>query len=165
MIRLWRATRSFWRLAMGRIQTRSSRHDSECEYCERRQRRGKGMRSCPGGVIILVLCTAATLFADVAKVKAEPNLERRSALALDEAESMLTAARKSYDGGQIEQFKSELKQTAELIDLSYDSLQETGKNARRSPKWFKRAEQRLLYMLRRVDALQRDVAIEDKPFV
>jgi len=124
------------------------------------------MRSCPGAVIIIVvLCTAATLFADVARVKAEPNLERRSALALDEAESMLTAARKSYDGGQIEQFKSELKQTAELIDLSYESLQETGKNARRSPKWFKRAEQRLLYMLRRVDALQRDVAIEDKAFV
>src|SRR5690349_16691853 len=123
MIRLWRATRSFWRRAMDSIRMRNSRHGSECESCERRQRRGKRMRSCPGAVIIIVvLCTAATLFADVARVKAEPNLERRSALALDEAESMLTAARKSYDGGQIEQFKSELKQTAELIDLSYESL-------------------------------------------
>lgn len=123
------------------------------------------MRSCLAAVTILVLFTTATLFADVARIKAEPNLEKRSALALDEAESMLTAARKSYDGGQVEQFKSELKQTAELIDLSYESLQETGKNARKSPKWFKRAEQRLLYMLRRVDTLQRDVAVEDRPLV
>ena len=123
------------------------------------------MRSCLGALAILVLFSSVTLFADVAKVKAEPNLERRSALALDEAESLLTAARKSYEGGEIDQFKRELKQTAELIDLSYESLQETGKNARRSPKWFKRAEQRLLYMLRRVDALQRDVAVEDRPLV
>jgi len=123
------------------------------------------MCSCPGAVIILVLCTAATLFADVARVKAEPNLERRSALALDEADASLTAARKSYEAGQVEEFKSELKQTSELIELSYESLQETGKNARRSPKWFKRAEQRLLYILRRVDALQRDVSVDDKPLV
>ena len=123
------------------------------------------MHTYVGAVTLLVLFSAATVSADAARVKAEPNLERRSALALDEADSMLTAARKSYEGGQIEQFKSELHQTVELIDLSYESLEETGKNARRSPKWFKRAEQRLLYLRRKVDALHRDVTVDDRPFV
>lgn len=123
------------------------------------------MHSYLGAVGLLFLFSAVTVCADVARVKAEPNLERRSALALDEADSMLTAARKSYEGGQIEQFKTELHQTVELVDLSYQSLEETGKSARRSPKWFKRAEQRLLYLRRRVDALQRDVTVDDRAFV
>lgn len=113
--------------------------------------------------VLIAVLTALPALADIERVKAEPNLERRSALALDEADSALTASRKAYDSGQLDEFRKQLNEAGDLVQLSYQSLQETGKRARRSPKWFKRAEQRLLLILRRVDALAKDVSTDDKP--
>jgi len=118
-----------------------------------------------GRYLLLVLLCLGCLHADVEKVKAEPNLTRRSTLALDEAESALTAARKSYDGGQMPEFQKDLKEAGDLVELSYEALQDTGKRARHDPKWFKKAEQRLLVMLRRVDALAKDVSTDDRAVV
>ena len=111
-----------------------------------------------------VLCCAA-LHADIAAVKAEPNLERRSQMALDEAENGVADAKKNYDAGKLPEFRQAVGLVAELAELSYTSLEQTGKRARRSPKWFKRAEQRLLVLLRKLDSLEKDVSIEDRSLV
>lgn len=110
--------------------------------------------------LMLALCAAA--FGDVAEVKAEPNLERRSQLALDEAETRIGAAKQVYDAGKLGEFRQTVTEIGDLAELSYTSLEQTGKRARRSPKWFKRAEQRLLVLIRKVDSLEKDVSLEDR---
>jgi hypothetical protein len=114
-------------------------------------------------VATLTLCVAA--FADIAAVKAEPNLERRSQLALDEAESRVGTAKQTYEEGKLQEFRQAVTEIGDLAELSYSSLEETGKRARRNPKWFKRAEQKLLVLIRKVDSLEKDVSIEDRQFV
>lgn len=98
-----------------------------------------------------------------AALKAEPNLERRSAIALDKAEEHIGAARSAYQGNKLEEFKSHLDDAGRMTDLCYQSLQDSGKRARKSPKWFKHAEQKLLVMLRRLDSLVKDTSVDDRP--
>jgi hypothetical protein len=115
---------------------------------------------------VLVLVSAVvSLHADVASVKAEPNLEKRSQLALDHAEQEIAAAKKAYSAGQFEDFKRLLTEVADLADVCYGALEDTGKRARRAPKWFKKAEQKLLTIIRRIGSLEKDVAIEDRDLV
>ena len=121
------------------------------------------MQTLKAVAIIAFCCTVGR--ADIAAVKAEPNLERRSQMALDEAENGIAAAKKSYDDGNLAEFRKALSEVGELAELSYTSLDQTGKRARRSPKWFKRAEQRLLVLIRRADSLEKDVSIDDRPLV
>lgn len=116
-------------------------------------------------VSAIVLVAAAALQADLAAVKAEANLERRSQLALQHAEEEIAAAKKAYDSGSIDDFKRLVGEIGELAELSYDSLEDTGKRARRDPKWFKRAEQKLLGVLRKIDSLEKDVSIDDRDLV
>jgi hypothetical protein len=115
--------------------------------------------------LILILACFGAAPADIASVRAEPNLERRSQLAIDGAESSLAAAKQSYDEGRMDSFRQKVQEVGELAELSYTSLEKTGKRARRSPKWFKRAEQRLLVLIRKVDSLEKDVSIEDRDLV
>ena len=95
----------------------------------------------------------------------EKNLEKRSEVALQYASKEIDAAREFYASDQVEEFKRSVKQVGTLAELSYKSLQDTGKKARRSPKWFKRAELRLRGILRRIDGLEKDVSFDDRPLV
>jgi hypothetical protein len=114
---------------------------------------------------VLILMAAVALQADLATVKAEPNLERRSQFALQHAEEEIAAAKKSYDAGSLDDFKRLVGEIGDLAELSYDSLEDTGKRARRDPKWFKRAEQKLLGIMRKIDSLEKDVSIDDRDVV
>ena len=115
--------------------------------------------------VVAALLFASALSADLAGVKAEPNLERRSQLALQHAEEEISAAKKAYDAGNNDEFRRLVGEAAELAELSYDSLEDTGKRARRDPKWFKRAEQKLLLVIRRISSLEKDVSIDDRELV
>ena len=108
---------------------------------------------------------AGTGLADMEKVKAESNPERRSDLALAHADEELTVARKAYDDGEIATFSNSLKEVAELAQLSLESLDSTGKRARRNPRFWKRAEQKLMLLLRRLDGLEKSVSIDDRALV
>lgn len=112
-----------------------------------------------------LLCAALFAVADEATVRAEDNLEKRSQLALEEADAQIDAARKAYNDGDIAKFREHTGAAANMAELCYESLQETGKRARRSPKWFKRAEQKLVFLLRRISSLSNDVEAEDRPTV
>jgi hypothetical protein len=107
----------------------------------------------------------AALHADIGQVRAEPDLEKRSYLAIQHAGTELDAARKAYSEDNMPEFKDLVGEIGDLAELSYKSLQDTGKKARKSPKWFKRAEQALRKLLRGVDNLEKDVSLDDRPLV
>lgn len=104
----------------------------------------------------------ALLAFDLAAVRQEPNLERRSDLALDNAASAITACGQAYNAGDLEKTKAEASEIEESVTLSYDSLRETGKDPRRSPKYFKRAEVATRQLLRRLDGLIESMSVSDR---
>lgn len=100
--------------------------------------------------------------ADLAAVKAEPNLEKRSEKALVYAGELLTAMRGELDRGDVAKIKEQLVEFQSAIDLSVDSLTATGKNARNNPKYFKRAEVRLRELNRRLATFKSDMNLDDR---
>lgn len=115
--------------------------------------------------VALLLIAALSLRADLASIKAEPNAEKRSDLALAHAETEITEAKKRYEAGETKAFREMIEEVAQLAELSYESLESTGKRARKSPKYFKRAEQKLLVLIRRIGSLEKDVSLEDRDAV
>ncbi len=98
---------------------------------------------------------------DLAAVRSEPNLERRSERALENANAALDSAREAYKSSDFAATQSALEETRESVDLSYQSLQETGKEPRRSQA-FKRAELRTRELLRRLDGLRESFSPADR---
>src|SRR5262245_36578165 len=105
---------------------------------------------------------ALALAFDLAAVKSEPNLEKRSDRALDNANVALDAARDAYNNGDYDQSQAQLDEVGASVDLAYESLTQTGKDPRRSPKWFKRAELRTRELLRRLEGLRDTVSFADR---
>ena len=116
-------------------------------------------------------CSLAALFAallsalDLDSIRKEPNFERRSELALANADSALDRARDAYQKGDDSLFKSSLSEVSESIALTKQSLDESGKNARRKPKYFKKAEIGIRRLSRRLDNLRVEVSVDDRPAV
>ena len=111
------------------------------------------------------LLAAGTLRADLKLALAEPNLEKRSKLALDNAASAFKALREAYQKGDNEQLAAYATEIQESVDLAYTSLEQTGKNPRKSPKWFKQAEIDTRALLRRLDSFQQDMNFADRPLL
>ena len=117
-------------------------------------------------ISLLVLASAgATDTGDYPTVMAEQNLEKRSELALKEADARITAAKLAYDDQKMQEFRSQIAQSQELVELSYKSLVDTGKRARKSPKYFKRAEKNIRALMRRLDSLALEVGLENREVV
>ena len=113
-------------------------------------------------LLVAVLLLSGVLRADLEQAKAEPNLGKRSALALDHAFDALTQARDAYakgDNAQVQKWATEIQ---ESVALAETSLHETGKNPRKSPKWFKRAESSTRDLLRRLEAFQQAMDVSDR---
>src|ERR1039457_424895 len=108
-----------------------------------------------GGRTILMLlalglvAAAGLLHADLKAALAEHDLGKRSKLALDNAGSALKAA----------------LEIQESVDLAWDSLESTGKNPRKSPRWFKQAEIETRSLLKKLETLQHDMGFEDRPLL
>lgn len=114
-------------------------------------------------VAAILPLAAMALLGNVEAVKQEPNLERRSDLALNYADDKLDAAKELYDKGQSAAFQASLSEMIELVDLSYKSLQDSGKRARRNPKYFKRAEMKIRALLRRLTTFEVEMSTDDRP--
>jgi len=109
------------------------------------------------------LLFAVPLRADLQKALAEPNLEKRSQLALENAAAVYKNARAAYDRGDLDAVTAAAKEIEESVDLAYTSLTKTGKDPRRSPKWFKKAEIQTRDLLRRLDSFQQEMSFSDRP--
>ena len=101
----------------------------------------------------MLLLLTLMLALDLAGIKAEPRLEKRSQLALQFADSALDSARDLYKKGEIDACRTALGEIETAVQLSYDSLLATGKDPRRNSKPFKDAEKSTRQILRRLDSL------------
>lgn len=110
---------------------------------------------------LLILCLAF----DLTSIRLEPNLERRSERAIDNASSAMDLARDASSAGEADKAKSALEELRDSVDLAYQSLVDSGKSARRSPKFFKRAELKTRELMRRLDGLAQAVDSEERVFV
>jgi hypothetical protein len=115
------------------------------------------------GALGFLVAMGLVLGADLAAVKAEPNLEKRAEKALVYAGEMVTAMRGELDRNDVEKIQTQLKDFEAAVELAVDSLKATGKNARRSPKHFKKTELRLRELLRRLETLRQDMSLDDRP--
>jgi hypothetical protein len=98
---------------------------------------------------------------DLATVKSEPNLEKRSDLALTNANLALDGARDAYKKGDIDNIQPHLDEVLDSVELAYQSLSDTGKDPRKD-KFFKRAELRTRELLRRLEGLGQTVSFADR---
>jgi hypothetical protein len=114
---------------------------------------------------LVLALSPTTLRADLAQVKAESNLEKRSKLALEHAAQMLKSARAAYDSGEGDKTPALVAEVAESVELAHTSLKETGKNPRKSPKYFKHAEIETRALLKRIEAFQDDMNVSDRPML
>ena len=116
-------------------------------------------------LLLGIVLVSGVLRADLQQAKAEPNLGKRSALALDNAFNALTQARDAYTKGENAKVETFTKEIIESVALAETSLHATGKNPRKSPKWFKRAEGSTRELLRRLDSFQQDMDASDRPML
>jgi len=103
-------------------------------------------------------------FADVAALKAEPDLEKRSELALAEADQEIDTARKAYSDGDEKAGAAALEDLTMAVNLSYDALQHAHTPPRKS-KYYKRAELKVRALMRRLASLRDEVGFETRPIV
>jgi hypothetical protein len=109
---------------------------------------------------LFIALLATQLYAlDLGAVKNEPNL---SDLALQYAHSALDTGREAYAAGDIDKAETAFEEVGSSVDLAYDSLGQTGKDPRRSPKFFKRAEMSSRQLLRRLDGMMESMSVVEK---
>jgi hypothetical protein len=113
---------------------------------------------------MLVLLTLI-LALDLAGIRTEPKLEKRSELALRYADSAIDAARDLYKKGDVDGSRAALGEVEAGVQLSYDSLMATGKDARRNSRPFKEAEKATRQILRRLDSLSDFMSAIDRSAV
>ncbi len=116
-------------------------------------------------VAALLVLAAGSVRADLKQAMAEPNLEKRSKLALENAETAYAAARTAYDKGNNSQVSADISEMVQSVNLAYDSLNATGKDPRKSPKWFKRAEIESRNLLRKINDFQDEMDYSDRPLL
>jgi hypothetical protein len=100
-------------------------------------------------------------FADISGAKAEPNLEKRSDLALENANQAIDGARAAYQAGDMKKTEAELKEVQESVDLSLDALENSGKKPRDNSH-YKKAEIKLRAMLRRLSGFRDEMSVDDR---
>jgi hypothetical protein len=115
-------------------------------------------------MLTMLLC-CVPLAADMAQVRAEPNLEKRSKAALELAERSLKASRQAYAAGETQHAAELLDEVEQSVELAESSLRETHKDPIKSPKHFKYAEIKTVDLLRKIEAFSQDMSVDDRPMI
>ncbi len=100
--------------------------------------------------------------ADLAAALAEPDLEKRSEKATQAASASFAAAKKLFHEGDKPGEAFMLTGVREAVNLAIKSLEDSGKDARRSPKYFKKAEIELRKLLRNLEDLRIATGVDDR---
>ena len=107
---------------------------------------------------------ALALALDLATIKVEPRLEKRSELALSYADTAVNKARDAYNKGEYEKCTEALEEVRAAVTLSYESLLATGKEPRKTGA-FKDAEKDTRQLLRRLESLKDMMSVVDRPTI
>jgi len=122
-------------------------------------------RGCWMAVLALAWMAGSSRGDELAQARAEPNLEKRARLALDESAAALEAARSDYQKGDNDRVAADAARIVDSVDLAFLSLNQTGKDPRKSSRWFKYAEIQTRGLLRKLDSLERDMSYADRPML
>jgi len=122
------------------------------------------MRTSSSVVLALLLSGGVLLQADLKRALAEPNLEKRSGIALDNALAALKLARAAYDAGKNDEVVQDTAEVQESVELAAKSLADSGKNPRRS-SWYKKAEISTRDLARRLQDFQDEMSFTDRPLL
>lgn len=104
------------------------------------------------------------LLADLGAVKAEPDPNKRSELALMNAEEKLDAARQAYKSGDEAAQAADIQEVGDSVALCYESLEQTH-GAPRKSRYYKRAELRVSALMRRLSGFRDEVNFDFRPKV
>jgi len=135
------------------VSSLSHSHNSESRH--------RGSKFLALAVLVLIVLTGA-LRADLKRALAESNLEKRSGLALENAAAAYQRARAAYEKRDEPQVAAAADEILESVQLAHASLTATGKDPRKSPKWFKRAEINTRDLLRKLESLQQAMSFSDR---
>ena len=113
---------------------------------------------------LALLLVPGIVRADLKRAMAEPNLEKRSGLAMENAAAALKAAREAYDKNDSDLTAKDLAEIQESVDLAYDSLVQSGKNPRNS-SWCKKAEISTRDLSRKLESFQEQMSYSDRPML
>jgi hypothetical protein len=103
-------------------------------------------------------------FADIATVKSEPDLNRRSELALLNADEKIDQARQAYMEGNEAAQEAAIQEIADSVTLCYDALEQSHSTPRKS-KYYKRAELKVSALMRRLSGFRDEVSFDFRPHV
>ena len=113
--------------------------------------------------LLLLLAVAACLSADsLDLVRAEPNLEKRAEKALKASETSFAVARKAAQEARLEDETKALGEVRAAIELAMQSLKASGKDPRRSPKYFKKAEITIRKLMRQLGDLEFSKGVDER---
>jgi hypothetical protein len=84
---------------------------------------------------------------------------------MDNAVSQYQVARKAYDQGENERTAAAIAEIMESVNLAYTSLTKTGKDPRKSSKWFKKAEMETRDLVRKLESFQQVMGFTDRPML
>jgi hypothetical protein len=115
-------------------------------------------------VVAILLLSGQWAHADLKHAMAEQNLEKRSGLALENAAAALKMARAAYDKGDNDEVAKDAAEVLESVNLAAASLQQSGKNPRRST-WYKKAEISTRDLSRRIQDFQDQMSYVDRPML
>jgi hypothetical protein len=109
-------------------------------------------------VILLALAAQA---ADLSGIKSEPDANKRSGLALDNASIALQSARDAMRDGDNKKLEGALHEITESAELSYASLKQSGEKPHRS-KYYKRAELKLRELIRMIKGFGEQLPMDQR---
>ena len=107
--------------------------------------------------LILMLCLPVLL-----AFAAGDDPRKRYQKEIDHASNQIDAARKAYQAGSTAGFQSALSEIAAATERCDQILRAPGKNNARNLGQFKKAEIRLREILRRLDQLANETAVDDR---
>jgi hypothetical protein len=113
-----------------------------------------------------VICAFVLFFAfwDLGAVQSEPDLDKRSELALTNADHEIDEARKAYTAGDEKGTEGALEEVSQSVVVCYDAL-EHSHTAPRKSKYYKRAEQKVQVLIRRLSGFRDEVGFEARQSV
>jgi hypothetical protein len=113
---------------------------------------------------VIPLLALLLVAVDIESVKSEPDLERRSELALANADKQIDAAKQAFSGGDEKAQEQALVEVQELVNVSYDALEHANRAPRKS-KYYKNAEMKVTALLRRLNSFRDQVGFESREAV
>jgi hypothetical protein len=103
-------------------------------------------------------------FVNLADIKGEPDLNRRSELALMNADERIDQARQAYMIGDEAAEQAAIQEVADSVTVCYESLEKTRSDPRKS-KYYKRAELKVSALMRRLNGFRDEVSFDFRPNV